>query len=202
MEILIAAVVLAVGLVAAASLLARRAPGFAAGQGRAKAMSVAAPPAASAAPAAPPVVPATKAQTLIATTEDGKSAERRADLLRLEERLRAREEAVESRLAELGQRERLLAGKAAELEAVREHHVRELERVAGMPASQARNQLLKEVEDQIRHDRARILRQVEEETKRDADRRVRNILSVVMQRLAAATRRRRRSRWCSSRPTT
>ena len=185
MEILIAAVVLAVGLVAAASLLARRAPGFAAGQGRAKAMSVAAPPAASAAPAAPPVVPATKAQTLIATTEDGKSAERRADLLRLEERLRAREEAVESRLAELGQRERLLAGKAAELEAVREHHVRELERVAGMPASQARNQLLKEVEDQIRHDRARILRQVEEETKRDADRRVRNILSVVMQRLAA-----------------
>jgi len=177
MEILIAAVVLAVGLVAAASLLTRRTPGLATGPVRPKAKKPV---------TAPPVVPAaTETQAVIATTDDGKSAERRADLLRLEERLRAREEAVESRLSELGERERVLVGKTGELEAARERHVRELERVAGMSAAQARNQLLKEVEDQIRHDRARILRQVEEETKRDADRRVRNILSVVMQRLAA-----------------
>src|ERR687897_415507 len=71
------------------------------------------------------------------------------------------------------------------LERAREHHLRELERVAGMPASQARHQLLKEVQDQTRHDRAKVVRQIEEETKREADRRVRNILSVVMQRLAA-----------------
>jgi len=175
MEILIAAVVLAVGLVAAASLLTRRAPRFAA---------PVAPPVATRPPKRqesdkPAVTPP------VTTTEDGKSAERRADLLRLEERLRAREEAVESRLAELGQRERVLAAKAADLEQARERHIRELERVAGMPASQARQQLLKEVEDQTRHDRARVVRQIEEETKRDADRRVRNILSVVMQRLAA-----------------
>jgi ribonuclease Y len=177
MEILIAAVVLAVGLVAAASLLTRRAPGFAAG---------AAPP--KVAPVAPPAAkPRAEPHGPIATTEDGKSAERRADLLRLEERLRAREEAVESRLAQLGERERLLVAQAADLETARERHLRELERVAGMPASQARNQLLKEVEDQIRHDRAKVVRQVEEETKRDADRRVRNILSVVMQRLAAVS---------------
>jgi ribonucrease Y len=176
MEILIAAVVLAVGLVTAASLLARRTPGLASAPVRPKATPVAAPPV-----AAPPVAPAAgEPQAVIATTDDGKSAERRADLLRLEERLRAREEAVESRLSELGERERLLTIRAAELENTREHHVRELERVAGMSASQARNHLLKEVEDQIRHDRARILRHVEEETKRDADRRVRNILSVVM----------------------
>ena len=119
------------------------------------------------------------------STEDGKSAERRADLLRLEERLRAREEAVESRLVELGERERKLAETADELSDAREHHIRELERVSGLPASQAKAQLLKEVENQVRHDRARVVRQIEEETKRDADRRVRNILSVVMQRLAA-----------------
>ena len=52
-------------------------------------------------------------------------------------------------------------------------------------ASQAKELLLKELEDQIRHDSARLVRQIEEETKRDAERRVRNILSVVMQRLAA-----------------
>ncbi len=176
MEILIAAVVLAVGLVAAASLLTRRSPGFA-GSARAAA-PVTAPTAAPTRVVAEPAVGAT-------TTEDGKSAERRADLLRLEERLRAREEAVESRLSELGERERMLAAKAGELDDARGHHVRELERVAGMPASQARHQLLKELEDQTRHDRAKVVRQIEEETKRDADRRVRNILSVVMQRLAA-----------------
>ena len=180
MEILIGAIVvaigLAVGLVAAASLLARRVPGLAAG----------APAKPAAAPAAA-VAPRAAVEPAVAgtTTEDGKSAERRADLLRLEERLRAREEAVESRLAELGDRERLLGTKAAQLDEARDHHLLELERVAGMPASQARQQLLKEVEDQTRHDRAKVVRLIEEETKRDADRRVRNILSVVMQRLAA-----------------
>ena len=182
MEILIGAVVvavgLAVGLVAAASLLAKRAPGYASA-------GAAAPRPVTAKASAPPPAAAEVAAPAATTTEDGKSAERRADLLRLEERLRAREEAVESRMVELGDRERLLAEKHTELEDVRERHIRELERAAGMPASQARHQLLKELEDQTRHDRAKVVRQIEEETKRDADRRVRNILSVVMQRLAA-----------------
>src|SRR5688500_16311429 len=151
MEILIAAVVLAVGLVAAASLFSRRAPGFAAG---------AAPPKPAA--ATPLVVSgAAEPQGTIATTEDGKSAERRADLLRLEERLRAREEAVESRLSELGERERVLAAKATDLDGALQDQLRKLERVAGMSASQARQQLLKDVEDQTRHDRAKVVRQVE-----------------------------------------
>ncbi len=100
MVILIAALVLAVGLVAAAALLTRRSPGLAssgnAAQGNAQAKAHAAPAPAASQPAAhaPPGTPV--------STEDGKSAERRADLLRLEERLRAREEAVESRLVELG----------------------------------------------------------------------------------------------------
>ena len=125
------------------------------------------------------------ATPVAATTDVAKSAERGADLLRLEERVRAREEAVESRLSQLGDRERLLADKTSALEEAREQQILALERVAGMSASQARQQLLKELEDQTRHDRAKVVRAVEEETKRDADRRVRNILSVVMQRLAA-----------------
>ena len=62
---------------------------------------------------------------------------------------------------------------------------RELERVSGVSAARAKQLLLKELEDQARHDAARLIRQIEEETKRDAERRVRNILSVCMQRLAA-----------------
>ena len=178
MEILIGAVVvavgLAVGLVAAASLLARRAPGLRGGAAPAK-PPVAAPPCRAGADAPPPT-----------TTEDGKSAERRADLLRLEERLRAREEAVESRLVELGD-----ARAAARGQGGRARRRRASTTCASSSASPAcpprrrAHQLLKEVEDQTRHDRAQVVRQIEEETKRDADRRVRNILSVVMQRLAA-----------------
>ena len=63
--------------------------------------------------------------------------------------------------------------------------MRALERASGLSASQAKALLLKELEDQVRHDSARRVRAIEEETKRDAERRVRNILSVVMQRLAA-----------------
>ena len=44
-------------------------------------------------------------------------------------------------------------------------------------AGQAKQILLKELEDQARHDGARLIRQIEEETKREADRRARNILS-------------------------
>src|ERR1700744_4163678 len=55
-----------------------------------------------------------------------------------------------------------------------------------MSASQAKQVLLKEIEDQARHDAARKIRQIEEEPKRAAAARVRNILPVCMQRLAAA----------------
>jgi ribonuclease Y len=69
---------------------------------------------------------------------------------------------------------------------LRDERTRALERAAGLSPGQARQALLKEVEDQARHDSVRVIRSIEEETKRDAERRVRSILSVAMQRLAAS----------------
>jgi ribonuclease Y len=96
------------------------------------------------------------------------------------------------RRTELARREEALAKRESELERDREQfvkgrqeHARDLERISGLTSAQAKALLLKEIEDQARHDAARRLRQIEEETKRDAERRVRNILSVCMQRLAA-----------------
>jgi ribonuclease Y len=96
------------------------------------------------------------------------------------------------RTAAVARREETLAGRAEQLERDREsvaHERRELERAlelaSGMSAARAKELLLKEIEDQAKHDAARRIRQIEEETKRDAERRVRNILSVCMQRLAA-----------------
>jgi ribonuclease Y len=163
MEIVIAAVVvalgLAAGLVIAAGILAKRSPGLAAAPSRAK---------------APPP-----------TAVAGQASPSRVDTSRVEERLLAREESLATRQAEVEKRERTLAAREAEIDDVRDQTVRNLERTSGMSASQAKALLLKELEDQVRHESAKRLRAIEEETKRDAERRVRNILSVVMQRLAA-----------------
>ena len=104
--------------------------------------------------------------------------ERTAALAQREAELARREAELARRESELEKERDVAAGARLELE-------RELERVSGMSASRAKQLLLKELEDQARHDAARLIRQIEEETKRDAERRVRNILSVCMQRLAA-----------------
>ncbi len=99
---------------------------------------------------------------------------------------------VLERTAAVARREEALAGKEAvmekertELAQARQEIERELEQISGLSAGRAKQLLLKEVEEQAKHDAARRIRQIEEETKREAERRVRNILSVCMQRLAA-----------------
>jgi ribonuclease Y len=165
MAIVIAAALLAAGLVVAALLFSRGQRG----------------------PAGP-----APAEPLRPDAVEHELLERRAEVARIEERVISKEEAIDAKLSELGKRERTLADRERELERQREileqrkrDHVRELERIAGLSAAQARQILLKEVEDMARHESARVVRQVEEETKREADRRVRNILSVCMGRLAA-----------------
>ena len=165
MEMVIAAAVLAVGLVLAAVLY---------GRGR------------SAAPRDE------RALVAVDAPADAELSARRADLVRIEERVLGKEEALDAQRAELARRERGVDERAEAIEhkanALADEHrelERQLERVAGVTAAQAKQLLLKELEDQVRHDSAKLIRQIEEETKRDADRRVRNILSVCMQRIAA-----------------
>jgi ribonuclease Y len=124
-------------------------------------------------------------KTAPAAPEPAEGGERRLELVRLEERLVQREEKLDARLSEIIEREKHLAEREIELERLRDERIRALEGVAGMAASQAKAALLADLEDKLRHDSARLVRQIEQETKRDADRRVRNILSVVMQRMAA-----------------
>jgi ribonuclease Y len=167
--ILLAAIVVAAGLVSAALLLVRRPA--AAGSARVASSGGRKRPARAAAAAPPAAVP--------------ESGDQRAGLARGEERLLAREDKLDVRSAEVSERERQLTEREVAVERLRDERIRALESVAGLAASQAKAMLLKDLEDKLRHDSARLVRQIEQETKRDADRRVRNILSVVMQRLAA-----------------
>src|SRR4051812_14154419 len=124
---------------------------------------------------------------------DAELRERRAEIARIEERLITKEEALEVRLEEAGRRERSLEDRARNLDAEAEKlkvakrdQIRELERVASLSSGQARQILLKELEDELRHDSAKLVNQIEEEARREADRRARNILATCMQRLAGA----------------
>jgi ribonucrease Y len=174
MELVIAAAVLALGLVAAATLYGRGRLATANG-GHAE---------------APATLEKRRRDDVASAAADARAAERTKSL---EHSLERRAAELERRAAELEGRERGLEASVArlavqeeDLSRLRDEHARALERVAGLSAGQAKQALLKEVEDQARHDSVKILRSVEEETKRDAERRVRSILSVAMQRLAAS----------------
>ena len=124
--------------------------------------------------------------------DDSELEARRAELARIEERLRAKESSIDTRIGELDERERSLADRARNLEhnagklkEAKQGQLRELERLSGLTAAQAKQILLRELEDELRHDSARLIRQVEEETKRDAERRARSILAACMQRVAS-----------------
>ncbi|MCW3049208.1 MAG: rny [Solirubrobacterales bacterium] len=158
MELVIAAAVLAAGIIAAALTVGRN------GTARSAGVPVGAQRAEQ------------KAE-LVRSTERSHSLERSLD---------SRAAELERRAAELERREVALQAERADVAALRQEQTRALERASGLSAGQAKQALLKEIEDQARHDAARVIRQVEEETKRDAERRVRSILSVAMQRLAAS----------------
>ncbi|MGH2803349.1 MAG: ribonuclease Y [Thermoleophilaceae bacterium] len=179
MEIVLAALVAAAVAVAVALLLQRpRAAQPAAGR-----LVEPEPPEAAAGTGGAPVAP----------TDDVELRARRAELARLEERLRAKEGSLELQGRQLADRERSLADRQRnldhardELKAAKREHLRELERVAGLSTGQAKQIMMRELEDELRHDSARLIRQVEEETRRDADRRSRSILAAVMQRVASS----------------
>jgi ribonuclease Y len=140
-------------------------------------------------------MPSSAASPAPAATTEGlelELRERRVEIARVEERLLTKEQRLDARLAELGRKERSLEDRQRNLESnvdrlkeAKREHVRELERIASLSAGQAKQILLREIEGDLKHERARLIRQAEEEAKRDADRRARSILSACMQRIAS-----------------
>src|SRR3954447_15217188 len=117
---------------------------------------------------------------------------RRAEIARMEERALREAESLEvqradldRRLQALKDRERNVGQQSEELKRAKRVQRRELERISGLSALQAKQLLLADVEQEARHQAGLRLQEIEAETKRDAERRARNILSVAMQRLAA-----------------
>jgi ribonucrease Y len=118
--------------------------------------------------------------------------DRRSEMQRQERRLQQKEETLDRKLDANEKRERTLQQKERELEAAeaqlagaREEQRRELERVAGLSAEEAKYLLLQEIEEEVRNDANRRYRQIETEVKEDAEERIRKVLAVAAARAAS-----------------
>jgi len=110
-----------------------------------------------------------------------KAGERR--LTQKEESLDRKLESVEQRTKNLQRKETDLEQRNQELESLQEERKHELERLSNLTANEARDQLLAQVENEIRDDANRLLREIEQEVKDEAEERSRKIIATTMQRL-------------------
>ena len=118
--------------------------------------------------------------------------ERRAEVQRNERRIFQREEILDKKSDSLEKRELTLAERETELEttqaeigALHDQQLKELEKISGLSMEAAKDMLLANVEREARHDAAILLRDIESKTKEEADKRARNIITLAIQRCAA-----------------
>ena len=111
--------------------------------------------------------------------------ERTATIERKADALEQRERDLKRSAAEVAGRENSLGERQAELDRLIAEERRHLESVAGMSADDARNELMKRLEDEAHADAANRLRAIREESRRNADREAKKIIALAIQRIAA-----------------
>lgn len=118
--------------------------------------------------------------------------ERRNELQRLERRLTQKEETLDRKSESMERKEENLNHKEEEIEVVRNKinelygkQVSELERVSGLTSEEAKQILLSNIEDEIKHEAAMMIKEIETQAKEEGDKRARNIISLAIQRCAA-----------------
>ena len=118
--------------------------------------------------------------------------ERRAELQKYERRVLSKEEnldkkseAMEKKEASLAAREEKLSKKSAEVEALYEKGVQELEKISGLTSEQAKEYLLKSVEEDVKHDTATLIKELETKAKEEADKKAKDYVVTAIQRCAA-----------------
>ncbi len=118
--------------------------------------------------------------------------DRRSEVQRMERRTQQKEEAVdrkadqlEKREANCNARENELNRQKEKIAKLNEERVKELERISGLTSEQAKEYLLKIVEDDVKHESALMIKECESRAKEEADKRAREIVVNAIQRCAA-----------------
>lgn len=120
------------------------------------------------------------------------SKERRAELQRYEKRVLQKEETLDKKTEALEKRESKLVTKEHELEKLRveveESHVKqveELEKISGLTSEQAKEYLIKTVEDEVKHETAVLIKELESKAKEEADKKAKDLVVTAIQKCAA-----------------
>ena len=123
---------------------------------------------------------------------DKETKERRAELQRYERRVLSKEEALdkkaealERREASYAAKEEKLAKQSAEIEQLHSKRVQELERISGLTSEQAKDYLLKTVEDEVKHETAVLVKELESRAKEEADKKAKEYVVTAIQKCAA-----------------
>jgi len=126
------------------------------------------------------------------TQGEQENRERREEVKKLETRLTRKEESIEAKAANIDRKEKLIGEKEADvskmqmkLEKTYEEQKEMLQKVAGLSAEDARNLLLRRIEDEVKHDAAALIRRIEEKAREEGEKKAKNIISLAIQRCAA-----------------
>jgi len=118
--------------------------------------------------------------------------ERRKEVQRQERRIQQKEETLDKKMESLEAKDEILTNKnkqaddrLAEAEAVRKSQFDMLERISGFTADQAKEYLLKNLEDELTHEKAVKMMEFEQQTRDEAEKTAREIISMAIQRCAA-----------------
>ena len=118
--------------------------------------------------------------------------ERRSELRRYEKRVLSKEEAldkkseaIERREAGFTAKEEELRQREAKVEELSQQRVQELERISGLTSEQAKEYLLKTVEEDVKHDTAKMIKELEAQAKEEADKKAKEYVVTAIQRCAA-----------------
>lgn len=126
--------------------------------------------------------------------QERENRERRGELQRQERRLALKEEALDKRSqnfdkqeAEFIHREQLITRRETELAQEGEHYRKELERISGLTAEEAKKLIIKDLENDAKHDAQALLNKIEQEAQLTAEKKARDILITTIQRIATET---------------
>ena len=123
---------------------------------------------------------------------DKEIKERRAEVQRYERRIQQKEEnidkksdAIEKKEASLAAKEEELTKQKEKIAKLNEERVQELERISGLTSEQAKEYLLKIVEDEVKHETAILIKELETRAKEEADKKAKEYVVSAIQRCAA-----------------
>ncbi len=123
---------------------------------------------------------------------DKEIKDRRNDLQRQERRIQQKEDALDKKTQSIEEKTEQLQQKLAELdeakvevERLKNLQLARLEEISDFTVAQAKDMLLKMVEDDLTHEKALLVKNIEEQAKEEAEEKARNIITGAIQRCAA-----------------